>query len=283
VMTATPIPRTMTLTIYGDLDLSVLDELPPGRHPIVTRWASAMELPRIYDLIRADVQAGRQAYVVCPLVEQSELLQMQAATTMAEELRLHVFPDLRVGLLHGRLKPEEKDAAMEAFHRGETQVLVCTVVIEVGVDVPNASVMLIHGAERFGLAQLHQLRGRVGRSSYPSTCVLVTPARFDPAHGEGEDLAARKRLRVMLSEQDGFRIAEADLEIRGPGEMLGTKQSGLLTLHVADLARDAQLLVRARAAAQALIADDPTLEHPDHAALRRQVARMSVRLDAFRE
>lgn len=280
VMTATPIPRTLALTLYGDLDLSVLDELPPGRRPVATRWLPNTELREAYDDIRAQVKQGRQAYVLCPLVEQSEMLQADAAVEMAEELRKRVFPDLKVGLLHGRMKPEEKDAAMEAFRAGFTQVLACTTVIEVGVDVPNATVILIHNAERFGLAQLHQLRGRVGRSKYPSTCILVTHPRCDPSLPE-EDLPARRRLKAIIESQDGFQIADADLQMRGPGEFLGTRQSGLLDFHIGNLLRDGKYLEQARQAATELINRDPELS--DYPELARRVSRLKAKLDQFRE
>jgi ATP-dependent DNA helicase RecG len=280
VMTATPIPRSLALTLYGDLDLSVLDELPPGRRPVETRWLSNTEVREAYDFIRAQVAQGRQAYVLCPLVEQSEMLQADAAVEMAEELRKRVFPDLQVGLLHGRMKPEEKDAAMTAFRAGATHVLACTTVIEVGVDVPNATVILIHNAERFGLAQLHQLRGRVGRSQFPSTCILCTHPRFDPTL-PAEELPARRRLKAIIESQDGFRIADADLQMRGPGEYLGTRQSGLLDFQIANLLRDGVYMEQARQAATALIAHDPTLT--DHPELGRRVNRLKIKLDQFRE
>ena len=280
VMTATPIPRTLALTLYGDLDISVLDELPPGRREVETRWLSATEIREAYDEIRAQVARGRQAYVLCPLVEQSELLQADAAVEMAEELRARVFPDLRVGLLHGRMKPEEKAAAMEDFRAGVTHVLACTTVIEVGVDVPNATLILIHNAERFGLAQLHQLRGRVGRSHEPSTCILVTHPRFDPAQPD-DDLPARRRLKAIIASQDGFQIADADMRLRGPGEFLGTRQSGLLDFHIGNLLRDGTYMEQARQAAGALLQHDPELaRHPD---LARRVGRLKVKLDQFRE
>jgi ATP-dependent DNA helicase RecG len=282
IMTATPIPRTLALTVYGDLDVSILDGLPPGRRPVETRWVPMTELPEAYRFLRAEISAGRQAYVLCPLVEQSELLQADAATEMAAALQ-RVFPEFRIGLLHGRLRPEEKDAAMEAFRAGRTHILACTTVVEVGVDVPNATVMLIQNAERFGLAQLHQLRGRVGRSHHQSYCLLVTLPRFDPAVQAPDEPPARKRLRIMLHEQDGFAIAEADLEIRGPGEYLGTRQSGLLDFKIGSLPRDGAYLEMAREAAHALIADDPTLQAPAHAELRRRAQTFRARLDQFRE
>ncbi len=278
VMTATPIPRTLSLTLYGDLDVSVLDEMPPGRHPVETRWLSTQGMREAYLFIRSLIAQGRQAYVLCPLVEQSELLQADAATDMAKELQ-HIFPDLQIGLLHGRLRPEEKDAAMEAFRNGVTQILACTTVIEVGVDVPNAAVILIHNAERFGLAQLHQLRGRVGRSQYQSYCMLATHPRFDPTRHDTDELPGRKRLRIMLNEQDGFAIAEADLEIRGPGEYFGTRQSGLLDFHIGSLPRDVKYLEMAREAAQELIADDPTLKASSLSELRRRVQSLKSQMN----
>jgi len=284
VMTATPIPRTLALSVYGDLDLSILDEMPPGRHPVETRWASISHLDEVYRLVREQVTAGRQAYVLCPLVEQSDLLQADAATEMAAELQKRVFPDLRIGLLHGRLRPEEKEAAMEAFRRGDTHILACTTVVEVGVDVPNATVMVIHNAERFGLAQLHQLRGRVGRSEHRSTCLLVTHPRYNPALADADDESAhaRKRLRVITESQDGFQIADADLTLRGPGEYLGTRQSGLLDLHLATLPRDAAQLEQARNAAHFLIADDPDLAKPEHTELKTRAQRLKAKVDQFR-
>ncbi|MHB9131850.1 MAG: ATP-dependent DNA helicase RecG [Armatimonadota bacterium] len=283
VMTATPIPRTLSLTAYGDLDVSVLDELPPGRHPIETRWMSNTELHHAYEFLRAQIAEGHQAYVLCPLVEQSEMLQADAAVEMAAELQKRVFPDLKVGLLHGRMKPDEKDAAMEAFRTGATHILACTTVIEVGVDVPNATVILIHNAERFGLAQLHQLRGRVGRSEHQSTCLLITNPRFSPLVDMDDDVAARKRLRIMLDQQDGFAIAEADLEIRGPGEYFGTRQSGVFDFTIGNLLRDGKYLEQARKAAQEIVEGDHDLTAPDLADLRRRVIQMKARLDQFSE
>jgi ATP-dependent DNA helicase RecG len=238
VMTATPIPRTLALTAYGDLDVSVLDELPPGRTPIKTLLRAASERRAVIDLVRREVEAGRQAYVVYPLVSESEKLEdVRAATQMAAEWQ-QALPDARVGLLHGRLKGAEKEAVMAAFARGELQVLVATTVIEVGVDVPNATVMVIEHAERFGLAQLHQLRGRVGRGRFASVCVLV-------AHGRLSE-EARARLDVMVRTNDGFVIAEQDLELRGPGDVFGTRQWGLPQFRAADLMRDRDLMEPAR-------------------------------------
>jgi ATP-dependent DNA helicase RecG len=260
VMTATPIPRTLALTLYGDLDVSVLDELPPGRRPITTVARAESKRGKIYDFVRAQVAAGRQVYVVYPLVEESELVDLKAATDMARHLQDEIFPELRVGLLHGRLRFEEKDAIMRAFKAGELHLLVSTTVIEVGIDVPNASVMLIEHAERFGLSQLHQLRGRVGRGPFKSYCILLT--RGTP----GDD--ARRRIEAMVATTDGFRIAEVDLEIRGPGEFFGTRQSGLPEFRVADLLRDAVLLEDARVQAQAIVAMDRDLRAPEHRGLR---------------
>jgi ATP-dependent DNA helicase RecG len=272
VMTATPIPRTLALTLYGDLDVSVLDELPPGRQPIATGWRPEAKREELYDFIRGQLREGRQAYVVYPLVEETEASDLRAATEMAERLRTKVFPDWPVGLIHGRLGYEAKDAVMQAFKRGEIAVLVATTVIEVGIDVPNASVMVIEHAERFGLAQLHQLRGRVGRGSARSYCILLAGGPLT------ED--AQRRLDAMRDTQDGFRIAEVDLEIRGPGEFFGTRQSGLPEFRAADLLRDARLLEVARPDALALVERDPGLRLPEHAALRDvMLTRWRGRLD----
>jgi ATP-dependent DNA helicase RecG len=260
VMTATPIPRTLALTLYGDLDVSVLDELPPGRRPVKTVARTAARRAEIYKFLGEQVKDGRQIYVVYPLVEESETLDLKAATDMARHLARDVFPDLTVGLLHGRLGFEEKDAMMRRFKAGEIHLLVSTTVIEVGIDVPNASVMLIEHAERFGLSQLHQLRGRVGRGPWKSYCILM--------HGSslGED--AERRIQAMVETTDGFRIAEADLELRGPGEFFGTRQSGLPQFRVADLLRDAGILEEARQEARAIVASDPELRDPGHRGLR---------------
>ncbi len=260
VMTATPIPRTLALTLYGDLDVSVLDELPPGRRPVKTVARTASRRREIYAFLRDQVREGRQVYVVCPLVEESEAVDLKAATDMAGQLQREVFPDLRVGLLHGRLSFEDKDAVMRRFKAGEIHVLVSTTVIEVGIDVPNASVMLVEHAERFGLSQLHQLRGRVGRGPWRSYCILLHAARLP------ED--AQRRIDAMVETSDGFRLAEVDLQLRGPGEFFGTRQSGLPRFRVADLLRDAAVLEEARAEAQAIVAADPELRHPDHRGLR---------------
>jgi len=260
VMTATPIPRTLALTIYGDLDVSVLDELPPGRRPIVTVSRPEGKRRAIYKFLREQVAGGRQIYVVYPLVEESEALDLKAATDMARHLADEVFPDLVVGLLHGRLGFEEKDSIMQRFKAGEIHMLVSTTVIEVGIDVPNASVMLIEHAERFGLSQLHQLRGRVGRGEWKSYCILLTSGRLTEE--------AQRRVDAMTSTNDGFRIAEVDLELRGPGEFFGTRQSGLPEFRAVDLLRDTALLEEARREATAIIARDRELSDAAHRALR---------------
>jgi ATP-dependent DNA helicase RecG len=260
VMTATPIPRTLALTVYGDLDVSVLDELPPGRRPVITKARTESRRAQIYAFLREEVAAGRQIYVVYPLIEESEAMDLKAATDMARRLSTEVFPDLAVGLLHGRLSFDAKDAIMRRFKSGEIHVLVSTTVIEVGIDVPNASVMVIEHAERFGLSQLHQLRGRVGRGPWKSYCILLTSGRL------GED--AERRVQAMEETTDGFRIAEVDLQLRGPGEFFGTRQSGLPEFRVADLLRDAALLEEARRDAQAIVAADPELRGAEHRGLR---------------
>ena len=264
VMTATPIPRTLALTVYGDLDLSIIDEMPPGRKPVRTHWKTPDQREQVYEALRKLVQQGRQVYVVCPLIEESEKLQAKAATELAERLKTEVFPDLNVGVLHGQMKPAEKEDVMRRFRSGEIQILVSTTVIEVGVDVPNACVMLIEDAERFGLAQLHQLRGRVGRGEYQSYCVLTA----DPGTDE-----ARERLRVIARTNNGFEIAEEDLRIRGPGEFYGTRQSGLPSLRIANVLRDVDILEKSREDAFALVKADPGLKSPEYARLRAEVFR----------
>jgi len=246
VMTATPIPRTLAMTVYGDLSLSVIDEMPPGRTPIRTRVVTDHARPKAYHFIKEQLNAGRQAYLVYPLVEESEKSDLKAASEAFEQLQSEIFPDKRLGLLHGRMKSDEKDHVMQSFVQGQLDVLVATTVIEVGIDVPNATVMMIEHAERFGLSQLHQLRGRVGRGAHESTCILVRDFRCS------ED--GQRRLEVMAETSDGFRIAEADLEIRGPGEFLGTKQSGLPDFRVANLIRDGRILEAARKEAFDLVA-----------------------------
>jgi ATP-dependent DNA helicase RecG len=256
VMTATPIPRTLAMTLYGDLEVSVIDQLPPGRGAMTTRVFPEKERFRVYRLLREEISRGKQAYVVYPLVEESERLDLKDATRMAQSLQREIFPEFKVGLIHGRMKGEEKEAIMADFKAGRVHILVSTIVIEVGIDVPNASVMVVEHAERFGLSQLHQLRGRVGRGKDPSQCLLI--AQY-PRSEEAE-----RRLRVMEQTTDGFKIAEEDLDIRGPGELMGTQQSGLPDFRVANFVRDIQLLNEARKEAFAVIAGDPILSKPEH-------------------
>ena len=254
IMTATPIPRTLALTAYGDLDVSVIRELPPGRHPITTRVESGSRRAAVYARVRERLAEGRQAYVVYPLVEESEKLDLSAATEMAEELTTKVFPEFDVGLVHGRMSADEREAVMASFVSGAIDLLVATTVIEVGVDVANASVMVIENAERFGLAQLHQLRGRVGRGPHAAECYLL--------HGPRLSDGAKARLDALASTTDGFEIAERDLEIRGPGDFFGTRQSGVPLLRVGDLIRDHRIMEEARQAAHVWLADRPTTELP---------------------
>ena len=261
VMTATPIPRTLALTLYGDLDVSIIDELPPGRKKINTHWKGPEDRRRVYEVVRDLLKQGRQGYVVCPLIEESDKLQAQAAVDLAEELDAHVFPEYEVGLLHGAMRPADKESVMTRFRAGEIHLLVSTTVIEVGVDVPNATVMLIEDADRFGLAQLHQLRGRVGRGEHQSFCILMAEPKTD----EG-----RRRMEAMVATSDGFRIAEEDLNLRGPGEFYGTRQHGLPSFHIADVVRDVDLLVQAREEAFRFIDADPDLTGDP--ALREAVA-----------
>lgn len=261
VMTATPIPRTLAMTVYGDLEVSIIDELPPGRLPVITQLCYESRRGQSYELMRQVLRQGRQVYVVYPLIEESEKTDLRAATAMAEQLQREVLPEFRVGLLHGRLKSDQKEHIMRAFSTGDLEVLVSTTVIEVGVDVPNATLILVEHAERFGLAQLHQLRGRVGRSHHQAYCLLM--ANF-PMSEE-----AKQRLQTLTEHDDGFMIAERDLEIRGPGEFLGTRQSGLPELRVAHLIRDQRVLAEARREAFALVAEDPHLSRPEHEGLRQ--------------
>jgi len=263
VMTATPIPRTLSLTLYGDLEVSIIDELPPGRKPVQTRIVDLAKRHEAYEEVRKELDAGRQAYVICPLVEESEALEdVRAAEELYEELDREIFPERRVGLLHGRMKAADKREVMALFRAGETAVLVSTVVVEVGVDVPNASAIVIEGAERFGLSQLHQLRGRVCRGLHAPKCYLVA----DPGT---EDSV--QRLEAISRYQDGFKLSEVDLAIRGEGTLFGSRQSGMPDLKVAQLLRDIDVLVEARREAFTLVAKDPTLKDPDHRPLRREV------------
>jgi len=258
IMTATPIPRTLALTYYGDLDVVVLDELPRGRQPTITREArSATQRAAAYELVRDQVEEGRQAFVVCAAIDEGNRTQVKAAEAEAERLATEVFPELRIELLHGRMRPKDKEAVMERFRSGEADLLISTTVIEVGVDVPNATVMLVENAERFGLAQLHQLRGRIGRGAHPGTCIL-----FDES--EESNLEARARIDAMVRTTDGFELADEDLRLRGEGTLFDTKQSGMPDLRLARLAEDMMLVVRARQRAFAAIDEDPSLErHPE--------------------
>ena len=256
VMTATPIPRTLALTLYGDLDLSVLDELPPGRTPITTRRVTDSESEKVWEFVRKQVGQGRQVYVVYPVIEENEQTELKAAMKMYRELSKQIFPDIRVGLLHGRMETDLKENAMRLFQQGEIDILVATTVIEVGVDVPNAAVMVIEHAERFGLAQLHQLRGRIGRGAARSYCILMTGGKISE---EGE-----RRLDAMVRTNDGFKIAELDLELRGPGEFFGTRQAGLPSFRVANIIRDRELLeVAKREAAAVLAGSDPDISQEE--------------------
>src|SRR6266478_1013982 len=257
VMTATPIPRTLALTIYGDLDISVIDELPPGRKPIVTKHVADHEIEQVYSFVKKQIDAGRQAYVVYPVIEESETQAMKAAEKMYEHLSQEVYPGVDIGLLHGRLPSDEKESVMERFKQGRIKILVSTTVIEVGVDVPNATVMLIEQAERYGLAQLHQLRGRVGRGAEQSYCILVTQRLND---------TGRERIRTLVDSNDGFAIAEMDLKLRGPGEFFGTRQSGLPALRIASVIRDREILEIARREAVDFVNTPPSEEE-----LRRAV------------
>ncbi len=266
VMSATPIPRTLALIIYGDLDVSIIDELPPGRQKVDTFAVDESYRARLNGFIRKLCSEGRQVFVVCPMVEENEELPvpLKSAEEHAKELQ-QIFPDLHVACVHGRMKAKEKDEVMGSFLAGETQILVSTTVIEVGVDVPNAALMIVENADRFGLSQLHQLRGRVGRGQHKSYCVLVSDA-------EGEDVKAR--LSILCKTGDGFRISEEDLRLRGPGDFFGSRQHGLPATHIADLGGDVEVLQQAQNEANALLAEDPQLEHPENAALRESVERI---------
>ena len=263
VMSATPIPRTLALIIYGDLDVSVIDQLPPGRTPVQTYVIREDKRQRMYGFVRRQVEEGRQVYIICPAVEDSSAqegegaspaMDLKAVKSYAAQLQEQVFPDLRVALLHGRLRPREKEAVMAAFAAGEVQILVSTTVVEVGVDVPNASLIVIENADRFGLSQLHQLRGRVGRGKHQSYCVLVTSTRSPET---------MERLRTLASTTDGFKISEEDLKLRGPGDFFGSRQHGLPQMKIADLAGDTRLLSQAQEAARKLLREDPELSRPE--------------------
>jgi ATP-dependent DNA helicase RecG len=272
VMTATPIPRTLTLTLFGDLDVSVLDELPPGRTPPRTKWVRTdAQWKAALNLVRTEIRKGRQAFFVYPLIEESEALPLKSLEGFVEPLRKKVFPEFRIGLLHGRMKGGEKDETMKKFRDGAFEILATTTVVEVGIDVPNATLMVVEDAERFGLAQLHQLRGRIGRGGGASHCVL---------HSRSSTPEARARLSTMERTADGFLIAEEDLKIRGPGEFFGTRQHGLPELKAADLLRDRDLLEEARGDALALVAEDPALDLPDSVPVKQTLQeRLRDRID----
>ncbi|MFH1017939.1 MAG: helicase-related protein, partial [Pseudomonadota bacterium] len=259
VMSATPIPRTLALTLYGDLDVSIMNELPSGRKPITTRLFREAEREKVYELVRQETKAGRQVFMVYPLVSASERVDLKDATSMALELQKDIFPDFRLGLLHGQMPPPEKEALMRKFRAREMDILVATTVIEVGIDIPNATAMVIEHPERFGLSQLHQLRGRVGRGSERSNCYLIVPA--------GITRQARERLAIFSRVHDGFLLAEQDLRLRGPGDFFGLAQSGFPTFQVARFPRDLNILEAARREAFALLEGDPRLKEPQHAHL----------------
>jgi ATP-dependent DNA helicase RecG len=263
VMTATPIPRTLALTAFGDLDVSTIDELPPGRIPVKTKWYRGREIEKAHEFIRSEIAGGHRAFYIYPLVDESEEMDLKSATEEAERLRREVFPDLEVGLLHGRMSREEKEEVMRRFRDGEIAVLVSTVVVEVGIDVPEATVLVVEHAERFGLSQLHQLRGRIGRSDRKSWCLLFGDPTTD---------AGRQRLRTLVRSSDGFEIAEEDLRLRGPGEMMGTRQHGLPALRIANLVEDYEIVKIARRDAFDLVARDPDLSDPANEPVRRAVA-----------
>jgi ATP-dependent DNA helicase RecG len=262
VMTATPIPRTLAMTLYGDLDVSVIDELPAGRKPIVTVHRYDANRLKVFEFIRDQVKLGRQVYIVYPLIEESETMDYKDLTDGYESVS-RAFPEFQISIVHGRMKAEEKDFEMQRFIKRETQIMVATTVIEVGVNVPNASVMVIESAERFGLSQLHQLRGRVGRGADQSYCILMTGFKLSKD--------ARTRLETMVRTNNGFEIADIDLKLRGPGDLMGTQQSGVLDLLIADLSKDGRILSESRAAAQALLAEDPNLMQPENANIRRHI------------
>jgi len=265
VMTATPIPRTLAMTVYGDLDISVIDEMPPGKKPVKTKVYYEKHRDKVYDIIRREVEKGNQVFIIYPLVEESETLDLKDATTMSRHLQQEVFREYRVGLIHGKMKSGEKEEIMASFKARAIDILVSTTVVEVGIDIPSASLMIIEHAERFGLSQLHQLRGRVGRGDVSSSCILVAH------HGGSDD--ARRRLKIMEQTNDGFKVAEEDLALRGPGEFMGTRQSGLPDFRVANILRDGRILNDARREAFAFLERDPALERPEHVAVREVLLR----------
>ena len=265
VMTATPIPRTLAMTLYGDLDVSVIDELPAGRKPIKTVHRYDSNRLKVHGFIKDQLALGRQIYVVYPLIEESEKLDLKDLMDGYESIA-RAFPEVPLSIVHGKMKPDAKDYEMQRFVRGETKIMVATTVIEVGVNVPNASVMIIENAERFGLAQLHQLRGRVGRGAEQSYCILMTGYKLSTE--------ARTRIETMVRTNNGFEIADTDLQLRGPGDLMGTQQSGILDLLIADLGKDSQILQVARQAAQATLADDPALNKTENRCVKEQIATM---------
>ena len=264
VMTATPIPRTLALTLYGDLDLSVIDQLPPGRQTIKTKWLRPDQRESAYRFISKQVAEGRQAFIICPLIEESDAVQAKAATAEYEKLSTEIFPNLKLGLLHGKLSGTNKEEVMQYFRAGEFQILVATPVIEVGIDVPNATVMLVESADRFGLSQLHQFRGRVGRGTAQSYCMLLA---------ENPSEIGNQRLKIIEETQNGFILAEEDLKLRGPGEFFGTRQSGLPDLRMARLS-DVHILEMARREATSLFQTDPVLRKPEHGLLVKELNRV---------
>jgi ATP-dependent DNA helicase RecG len=265
VLTATPIPRTLALSLYGDLAVSTIAEMPPGRTPVQTRWVREAQRPELYERMRRELEAGRQGYVVYPLVAEQPAREIKAATQMAKRLQADVFPGQRVGLLHGQMKPAQKEATMQAFARGDLGLLVSTVIVEVGLDVPNATMMVIEHPERFGLAQLHQLRGRIGRGRHAAWCAVVSDTAEEPA---------RQRLEAFIGTTNGFELAERDLTLRGPGQLLGRRQHGWFRFRVADLGRDRLLLEEARQEAEALLARDPALRDAGLAPARARLERL---------
>jgi len=277
VMTATPIPRTLALTLYGDLDVSVIDEMPANRKPIKTAIRMEHQKEKVFQFVRAEVARGRQAYIVFPLIEESEKIDLKAATAEFEHLQSEVFPDLKLGLIHGRMKSEEKDEVMVKFKEGGIQILVSTTVIEVGIDIPRATIMIIENAERFGLSQLHQLRGRVGRDADQSYCILIADYGWFETQRRGKDAGevkrekhdAQTRLETMVATTDGFRIAEVDLKLRGPGEFFGIRQTGYPEFRIANLVEDGEIITLARKEAFALVDSDPQLRSPSNAPIRR--------------
>lgn len=272
VMTATPIPRTLAMSLYGDLDVSVIDELPPGRKPVKTVHRYDQNRLKVFQFMREEIRKGRQVYVVYPLIKESEALDYKDLMDGYESIsRDFPMPDYQISIVHGKMKSEDKDYEMQRFARGETQIMVATTVIEVGVNIPNASVMIIESAERFGLSQLHQLRGRVGRGAEQSYCILITGSKLSND--------ARTRMQTMVSTNDGFEIAEVDLRLRGPGDLMGTQQSGVLNLRIADVVKDRDILKTARFYAQAVLREDPELKLPGN----RPVLNTYARLKAHKE